>query len=334
MRLKLSESPVFQAMKEEGELAGNPFIESFTYPGNKKRIFIALFGVAAGLTVIWYTAMFSGLNFLKSAARLDDTGAELIVGAAALVGMGFYVYFGHLSDRVGRKKPIVIGYALTLLLLFPTFWAMGAAANPQFAAAAERTPVTVSGADCSFDPFAKDQATQCGRLLGDLTTLGVPYRVSGDDHGETRVFAGKGYMPLGAYAWDDKAARTKQLTDWLGQNGYDFAKHKPGAVSTVIVFAALLVLMALSGATYGSVAALLTEMFPAKVRYSSMSIPYHIGAGYFGGFLPFIAAYIVAKTGNPYSGLWYTWAIVLIALIVGLWGLPNGPPRDFADDPT
>jgi MFS family permease len=135
MRLMLSESPVFRAMQEEGEIAGNPFVESFTYPGNKKRIFIALFGIAAGLTVIWYTAMFSALSFLKGPMRVEDTTAEVVVGLSAACGMVFFVWFGKMSDRIGRKKPIVIGYVLTLLLLFPAFWLMGSVANPALSAA-------------------------------------------------------------------------------------------------------------------------------------------------------------------------------------------------------
>ena len=334
MRLKLSESPVFEAMKKEGELAGNPFVESFTYPGNKKRIFVALFGVAAGLTVIWYTAMFSGLNFLKSVVRVEDTIAEIIVGVAALVGMAFYVYFGHLSDRTGRKKPIVIGYFLTMLLLFPTFWVLKEVGNPQLASASKNFPVAVSGPSCDRSVFAQEQTTDCAKLLDDLVALGVPYSL-GESSTLAMSVGAETKLPLQLYPWTDKAARRVQLESWLGTaGGYDLAKQTPSAGNVAIIIGALLVLMALSAATYGSVAALLTEMFPAKVRYSSMSIPYHIGAGYFGGFLPFIAAYIVAKTGNPYSGLWYTWVIVLIALVVAWWGLPNGPPRDFADDPA
>ncbi|HKX88412.1 MAG TPA: MFS transporter, partial [Sphingopyxis sp.] len=145
MRLKLSESPVFQAMKAEGELAKNPLKESFTYPGNLRRIFIALFGIAAGLTVIWYTAMFSGLSFLKGPMKVEDTAAEIIVGCAAAVGMGFFIWAGRLSDRIGRKKPIVWGYAATLVLLFPLFCWMGSVGNPALSAAAERAPVTVTG---------------------------------------------------------------------------------------------------------------------------------------------------------------------------------------------
>lgn len=130
MRLKLSESPVFKAMKEAGETAKNPFVESFTYPGNGRRLFVALFGIAAGLTVIWYTAMFSVLSFLQGPMHIEATAAQLITGAAATGGLFFFIFFGALSDRVGRKKPIVIGYALTLVLLIPMFWVIGNAANP------------------------------------------------------------------------------------------------------------------------------------------------------------------------------------------------------------
>ncbi|MEQ1542763.1 MAG: MFS transporter [Novosphingobium sp.] len=332
MRLKLSESPVFQAMREEGELAGNPFVESFTYPGNKKRIFIALFGIAAGLTVIWYTAMFTGLSFLTNAMRVEDSQAQIIVGLSAALGMGFYLYFGHLSDRIGRKKPIVWGYALTLIAMFPTFWLMGVHANPGLTAAAARAPVVVAGADCSYSPFATEQKTNCGRLLGDLTGLGVGYKVSSDAYGDARMTVAGKPLPLETYAWADKAERGKQLQSWLGEAGYELGRVTPSLSDSLIIGLALIIMMALSGATYGPVAALLSEMFPPRIRYSSMSIPYHIGTGYFGGFLPFISGLIVAKTGNPYSGLWYTWGVVLMALVVAAWGLKDGPPRDYGDN--
>lgn len=331
MRLKLSESPVFQAMKEQGELAGNPFVESFTYPGNKRRIFIALFGVAAGLTVIWYTAMFTGLSFLKSAMRMEDTYAEIVVGVGAALGMGFFIVFGALSDRIGRKKPIVFGYAATLLLMFPAFWLMGAAANPELAAAAARNPVVVSGAECNYSPFASEQDSNCGKLLGDMAASGITYTL--EDAPTFAVTVGGAALNMSTFPWDGKAAaRTTALQAELTKFGYDFAKVKPSFGRTVAVLAALLGLMALSGATYGPVAALLSEMFPPRIRYSSMSIPYHLGTGYFGGFLPLISSYIVARTGDPYAGLWYTWVIVLIGLIVALWGLKPGLPADFKDD--
>ena len=236
MRFKLSESPVFQAMKAEGHTAANPFTESFTYPGNVKRILVALFGIAAGLTVIWYTSMFSVLAFLQGPLRVEETAAQLIVAAGALGGLVFFIATGAWSDRVGRKKPIVIGYVATLVLLFPLFWLLG--------------------------------------------------------------WAVEGSAPVdGTFVPD------------IGQ--------------TAALIAGILGLMALSGLTYGSVAALLSEMFPPRIRYSSMSIPYHFGTGYFGGFLPLISAYVVSRTGDPYSGLWYTWAVVLMALVVTVWGLPD-----------
>ena len=242
MRLKLSESPVFQRMRAAGEGARNPFRESFTYPGNIRRLLVALFGIAAGLTVIWYTALFSVLAFLagpKSAMKMDETSGQLIVAAGALLGLVFYFLTGAWSDRVGRKKPIMVGYALTLLLLFPLFW-----------------------------------------LIGDA--------------------AGNGTNPAG---------------------------FVPGVGATAIIVLGILGLMALSGLTYGSVAALLAEMFPPRIRYSSLSIPYHIGTGYFGGFLPLISAAVVARTGDPYAGLWYTEAVVAMALVVTWFGLQE-PPRD------
>ena len=327
MRLKLSESPVFRAMKEAGTLAGNPFVESFTYPGNKKRLFIALFGVAAGLTVIWYNAMFSGLTFLKTSMRMDDIWAEVIVGMAALSGMGFYVLFGSLSDRIGRKKPIIWGYALTLLLVFPVFWTIGAYANPELAEANRTAPVVVAGPNCSYSIFSPEQKTPCAKVLADLSSVGVAY--SRQEAPQLAVTVGGKPLPLGEYMWDDKAARGKQLQAWLGESGYNLGKVKPTPFAAFVVFAGLLLIMALSGATYGPVAALLTEMFPPRIRYSSMSIPYHIGTGYFGGFLPFISGVIVALTGNPFSGLWYTWVVTGVAFLVALWGLNSGPPRDY-----
>lgn len=332
MRLKLSESPVFQAMKAQGEIVKNPIKESFTYPGNKKRIFIALFGIAAGLTVIWYTAMFSGLAFLKGPMKVDDTAAEIIVGIAAALGMGFFLLAGHLSDRIGRKKPIVWGYAATLVLLFPLFWLMGSVGNPALTAAAEKAPVVVSGSKCDYDPFAQKQETACGKTLGELTKLGVPYRVvsGGGGFDSVKVIIGGREV-----AGEDPAV----LKPALEAMGYSFEKQIPTPLGIAVILLALLGLSALSGFTYGPVAALLSEMFPPHVRYSSLSIPYHLGTGYFGGFLPLIASYIIAKTGNAYAGLWYTWVVVLVAFLVaafmlkepveGQWDRP-APSRDTA----
>lgn len=315
MRLKLSESPVFKEMKAAGETAKNPFAESFTYPGNLRRLFVALFGISAGLTVIWYTATFTVLSFLRSAMRVEDTIAQLIVGAGAAMSLVFFVYFGRLSDRVGRKAPIVLGYAMTLVLLFPIYWIMGAAANPGLAAAARRAPVVVSGPACAYDPFAAKQADACGQLLDYFSKKGVPY---------TKERTPVTIVEIGGLTVKDTSPAG--LDAALVSAGYHLDKVVPTPIGIAVIVAAILALGALSGITYGPVAALLTEMFPPRIRYSSMSIPYHIGTGYFGGFLPVIGQYIVARTGNAYAGLWYTWGVVAMALVVTMVGLREARP--------
>jgi len=318
MRLKLTESPVFKALKEAGECTANPFKESFTYPGNLKRLFVALFGIAAGLTVIWYTAMFTTLSLLQNTMRVEATTAQLIVGIAAFLGCGWYIIFGHLSDRVGRKKPIVIGYALTLILLFPIFWLMGAAANPGLAEASRQSPVAiVKQAGCDFDPFKAKQASLCGQVLGELGKLGVQYRFVDDLKGPQ----GSVVMTVGEQS--ATIADPAAIRPLLEKAGYSFEPVQPGPGGIALILLALLAITCLSGMTYGPVAALLSEMFPPQIRYSSMSIPYHIGTGYFGGFQPLVASYIAASTGDPYAGLWYTWGVVAMALVVTFFWLPE-----------
>jgi MFS family permease len=325
MRLKLNESPVFKAMKEAGETSANPLKESFTYPGNKRRILVALFGIAAGLTVIWYTAMYGVLFFLTGAQRMEHSVAEMVVGVGALTGLFWFIFFGWLSDKIGRKKPIVIGYAATLILLFPLFHMIGNAANPGLAEAASRAPIVVTGSDCSYSPFAKEQATDCGRALDMLSKRGVSYTTV-----EAEGAGAKTEIRIGDAAVAENTGDA--LDAALAAAGYDLEKVRPTGQSIAIIILGILVLGALSGATYGPVAALLSEMFPPRIRYSSMSIPYHIGTGYFGGFLPLVSQYIVARTGDPYAGLWYTFAVVLMALLVTMFGLQEtrGRPLDAA----
>lgn len=339
MRLKLSESPVFQAMKDAGETAKNPFIESFTYPGNPKRIFVALFGITGILTTIWYTAFFSGMSFLRGPMRMDEGLVEIIMLVAGSMSLGFYLVVGKWSDRVGRKKPILIGAVLSLILLFPLFWGIGALANPGLRDISSRAPVVISGTACNYDPFAQDQATDCGKLLQEMTSLGIPYSVDQASPAMDTVRAAPLNMNIGDTRYDlsdgidrDGAGRKAFVQGLLQDQGYSFEKQTPPLLNIIGIIAMLLCLGVLSALTYGSVAALLSEMFPAKIRYSSMSIPYHIGAGYLGGFLPLIAGYIVATTGNAYAGLWYTWVIVAFGVIVAWWGIQDGPPCDFDDN--
>lgn len=323
VRLKLKESPVFQAIKEAGELARNPLRESFRGWRQIRMIFVALFGIAAGLTVVWYTATFQALYFLQNSLRIDDTAARLIIGLATVIGTFWFILFGWLSDRIGRKPPIIAGYALTIILLFPLFHWMAAAANPELSAARLRSPVTVQGTHCEFNPFASRQANPCGRALDALTRRGISYEIvpapgwTGDgDAYQVRI----GAEPVDAA---DEAA----LDRALGAAGYRLEKTTPPAGRIVPLVIALLLVSLLSGMTYGPVAALLVELFPARVRYTSLSIPYHVGTGYFGGFLPFISQYIVARTGDPFAGLWYTVFVVAAALVITILWLPETAGR-------
>ncbi|WP_339824382.1 MFS transporter [uncultured Parasphingorhabdus sp.] len=334
MRLKLNESPVFQAMKAAGETAGNPFVESFTYPGNKKRIFVALFGITGILTTIWYTAFFSGMSFLRGPMNMDAGTVDIILFVSGLIAMSFYLLVGKWSDRVGRKKPIIVGALLSLLLLFPAFWGLGQLANPGLTEAAKASPVRVEGHACSTDPFAElfsREQSDCGKILETLTSAGVSYSLT--DASELRLSAGSNAIAIDPAWLADGAARTSGIRDALTKYGYDFSKQQPSMTSILGIVAILLVLGGLSALTYGSVAALLSEMFPAKIRYSSMSIPYHIGAGYLGGFLPLIAGYIVARSGDIYAGLWYTWVIVAFGVVVAWWGIPNDPEAALDEAP-
>ncbi len=236
-----------------------------------------------------------------------------VVGISVVISLVWFVLFGWLSDKVGRKKPIVIGYAATLLLLFPIFHVIADAANPALAEAGRRAPVVVAGPDCTYNPFAaKGQATACGRLLDYFSKKGVSY---------TKVAAPVVAVSVGGTPVAEPSAGN--LDRVLAEAGYSFEKVRPPLPNLLLILLAIVLMGVLSGMTFGPVAALLTELFPARIRYSSMSIPYHVGTGYFGGFLPFISQYIVARTGDPFAGLWYTFAVVAMALVVTLVWLPE-----------
>ncbi|MBO9580017.1 MAG: MFS transporter [Sphingobium sp.] len=312
MRAKLSESPVFEELKATGKRAKNPFVESFTYPGNGRRLTVALFGVAAGLTVIWYTANFQVLSFLTGPMKVMGTTAQITVALGTAIGAGWFILFGHLSDKLGRRRVIGTGYALTLVLLMPLFWLIGSQANPGLAQATARAPIVVSGSQCDYDPFAssfsRKQTTPCAKVLDHLASKGLSYTL----HQGGALAVTIGNVPT--------ATDNDSVDAAIKAAGYDLTPQTPPFANLLVIFLAVVALSFLAGMTFGPVAALLCEMFPPAVRYSSMSIPYHIGTGYFGGFLPLIASYMVAKSGNPYAGLWYTLAVVGLALLVILWG--------------
>ncbi len=319
IRLKLSESPVFQAMKEAGTTSKNPFIDSIKYPGNIKRVFVAMFGVAAGLTVIYYTSQFGTLYFLTGTARVPETDALLYMAAGASIAAPFYVFFGWLSDKLGRKKILLTGYLLAMLAVFPLFHMMADAANPDLEKATQTSPVTLSLPACEFNVMKRTQETDCAKALNFLTKRGINY--SKVDAATVSIRVGDAVVR----GFDEKAYVTA-----LEQAGYP-DKSDPAKRTPWKIILAVALMVGLSAMTYGQVAAILVEMFPAKIRYTSMSIPYHIGTGYFGGFLPYISQYIVAKTGDAYAGLWYTIAVTALAFLVALIWLPETSGKEELD---
>ncbi len=311
IRLMLSESPVFQAMKAAGTTSKNPFVESFRYPGNVKRILVAMFGVAAGLTVVYYTSQFYTLYFLTGTARVPETDALGYMAVGALIAAPLYVAAGWLSDTWGRKRILLIGYALSMFLTFPLFWTMADAANPALSQATEASPVTLVAPECDFNVFSSKHATDCAKALNFLSKRGISYAKAEGAEVILKVGAAE------VRGFDEKA-----YVAALETAGYP-DKSDPAQRNGLVIILVVAALVALSAMTYGQVAAILVEMFPAKIRYTSMSIPYHIGTGYFGGFLPLISQYIVVKTGGAFNGLWYGVAVVAMAFIVSAIWLPN-----------
>ncbi|QMW21507.1 MFS transporter [Sandaracinobacteroides saxicola] len=310
IRLKLAESPVFQAMKAAGTTSKNPIMDSIRAPGNLGRVAVSLFGVAAGLTVIYYTSQFGTLYFLTGTARVGEEEALLYLAIGAFMAIPLYVGFGVLSDRFGRKRLLLLGYALAMLLVFPLFRMMADGANPALARAVAASPVSIELPECDYNPFVKP-ATDCARGLEFLTKRGISYAKVPADAVALKV----GDATVRGF---DKEAWTAALV----AAGYP-DKADPNEKQRWKIILAVAAMVALSAMTYGQVAAIFVEMFPARIRYTSMSVPYHIGTGYFGGFLPFIQQLIVVQTGNAYSGLWYTVGVVAMAFVVTLIWLPE-----------
>ncbi len=317
IRLQLHESPVFSAMKAAGTCAQTPLRESFATRPNRRAMFVAMIGIAAGLTVIFYTSEFYTLFFLHGAMQVEETTARILVGLPLLAMAPFVVGFGWLSDKIGRRPITIAGYALTLVLLFPLYHQIARGANPALVAASARAPVVVTGEDCAYDVFAaKGQATACGRVLDYLAKHGVSY---------TKRTGPALAITVGG----EQLAATSDvaLGAALVRAGYP-AKADPGAIDRWRIMLAIFGLGVLTAATIGAAAAVLVELFPARIRYTSMSLPYHVATGYFGGFLPFVTQYIVARTGDAFAGLWYTFAVVALALVVSVIWLPETRRRD------
>ncbi|MGL4962587.1 MAG: MFS transporter [Inquilinus sp.] len=326
IRLQLNESPLFQQMKAEGKGSKAPLTESFARRDNLKLVVLALFGLTAGQAVVWYCGQFYSLLFLTTTLKVDPQTANLLVAAALLVATPFFLVFGALSDKIGRKPIIMAGCLLAILTYFPLFQALTHYANPALEAAQASSPVKVIAdpAECSvqFNPVGTSKFTSsCDIAKAALVKAGVPYSNQAApagskaeiDVGSTRIAA---YDATAADAATAGPAFTKGLGDALKAAGYP-PSADPAQINHFMVWLILFVLVLYVTMVYGPIAALLVEMFPTRIRYTSMSLPYHIGNGWFGGFLPATAFAIVAGTGNIYSGLWYPIIIAGITLVVG-----------------
>ena len=337
IRLKLNESPLFQKMKEEGTLSKAPLTESFARWGNLKIVIIALIGLTAGQAVVWYTGQFYALFFLTQVLKVEGQTANILIGAALLIGVPFFVIFGALSDRIGRKPIILAGCLLAVLTYFPLFSALTHFANPALEQARERSPVVViaDNATCSFQFNPVGTAaftTPCDVAKSALAKRGIPYSNAALPAGEeARIAVGEMAIPSFDARTDAdgsrRAAFEAALTRALDEAGYPAAAD-PDAINYPMVVAILFILVLYVTMVYGPIAAMLVELFPTRIRYTSMSLPYHIGNGWFGGFLPTVSFAIVAATGDIYSGLWYPVIIAAMTFVVGLIFVPETKDRE------
>jgi len=417
--LKLNESPVFQKMKAEGKSSKAPLTESFANWGNLKIVILALVGLTAGQAVVWYTGQFYALFFLTQTLKVDAVAANLMIAGSLALGTPFFILFGWLSDKIGRKPIIMLGCLLAILTYFPLFKAITQYANPALFEASAKSPVTVTAdpADCSFqfNPVGTSKFTSaCDIAKNSLVRAGIPYSNVAGPAGAASITIGETVVPSYAAAKIAEDTKTKAeelaaalkgageagiaaaaaagdtaIADYLtsiglkdtrpnedaakaktlaalvaaGINGDAYknaadktaelgkiidgavktggfaaaasdayagnlagalktagypAKADPAGINTPMVILLLWILVIYVTMVYGPIAAMLVEMFPTRIRYSSMSLPYHIGNGWFGGFLPTTAFAIVAATGDIYSGLWYPIIVAAMTLVIGM----------------
>ncbi len=330
IRLQLAESPVFKQMKAEGKQSKAPLTESFARWGNLKLVLLALFGATAGQAVVWYCGQFYAMYFLGSTLKIDATTTQLMIAAALLIGTPFFVVFGWLSDKIGRKPVVLAGCLLAALTYFPIFKGITHYGNPAIEAASVTAPVQVradpAGCSVQIDLIGKKVFTSsCDVAKSYLAKRGVPYvNVAGAPGTPAVVSIGGKEFPSfegAALSKADFTARSKAFGDNVGKAladaGYP-AKADPAQTNTPMLVLLLTLLVLYVTMVYGPIAAWLVEMFPTRIRYTSMSLPYHIGNGWFGGFLPSVSFGIVAATGNFYAGLWYPVAIAAMTFVIGM----------------
>ncbi len=311
IRLKLQESPIFQRMKALGKRSKQPLTESFLRYPNNRYVALALFGATAGQGVVWYTGQFYALFFILIYLKLDFLPTYGLIGLSLLVGTPFFLFFGWLSDKIGRKKIILTGCLLAAVTYFPLFRGLTHYINPGLEAYQQRTPITVAATDCNFHIFIGpwSRQTECDRVKDFLGKSGLSFASLPSIPGQPLVMTKIGDAEI--RGWDEK-----QFKSVLASTGYP-TKANPAQVNWVMAELILILMVIYVTAVYGPIAAFLVELFPARIRYTSMSLPYHIGNGWFGGMLPLLATAIVARVGNIYAGLWYPIIVSLMTVVIG-----------------
>jgi len=321
IRLKLEESPVFKRMKEEGKGSKAPLTDSFLRYPNNKFVLLALLGATAGQGVVWYTGQFYALFFMIITLKLDYLTTYMLIGASLLIDTPFFIFFGWLSDKIGRLKIILAGCLIAALTYFPLFHGLTHYVNPALEQYQQNTKISVAATDCSFHIFVGpwSKFTDCDRTKDYLTKQGLSFSSIPEVPGKT-VLTKVGDVEI--EGWDEK-----KLSETLKASGYpgpaDKTKVNYGMTLLILVIMLIYVTM-----VYGPIAAFLVELFPTRIRYTSMSLPYHIGNGWFGGMLPLTATAMVAATGDIYYGLWYPIVVAVITLVIGTLFLRETKDRD------
>jgi MFS family permease len=342
MRLKLTESPAFAKMKEEGEASKAPYAEAFGQWKNMKLVILAFLSMMCAQGAVWYTSFFYVQTFMEKFLKVDPLTINALMMSATAVSAVFYVVFGALSDKLGRKPVMLAGMTLALAFYFPGFHLLERAANPALAEASAKSPVVVLAdpADCAlqFDPVGKAAfVSSCDIVKSALANAGVSYANQKAPAGTPAVMKVGDVVVASPSAKDLSKAQTKavktateaKIKAALVKAGYP-AKADPARMNRLGMFGVLFVFVIAATALFGPLAACLVELFPTRVRYTALSLPYHIGTGWVGGFVPFFAFAIVTAVGNIYAGLWYPVAFTLISVLTTLFLLPEtkGRPLD------
>src|SRR5499425_1058390 len=321
IRLKLNESPVFKRMKEQGKRSKAPLTDSFLKYPNNKYVALALLGATAGQGVVWYTGQFYALFFIQIYLKLDFIPTYTLIGLSLLIGTPFFLVFGALSDRIGRQKIILAGCLIAALTYFPLFKGLTHFINPALERYQATVPITVSASDCNFHIFIGpwSRQTACDRIKDFLGKAGLSFTSVPAEPGKDVVTRIKDITIEG---WDPA-----KFAAALKETGYPL-KANLAEVNWVMAEILLIIMVIYVTMVYGPIAAFLVELFPAKIRYTSMSLPYHIGNGWFGGMLPLTAPALVAAYGDIYYGLWYPIIVAVMTLIIGTFFLSETKGRD------